>query len=84
MRSTTIREMPDELIDALQAAADASGRTLEQEILHRLASSLRKEASDTEALLEFARQLRARIRKGDAPLVVDEAELDQAKRSGRP
>ncbi len=33
MRSTTIREMPEELIDVLQAAADASGRTLEQEIL---------------------------------------------------
>lgn len=81
MATLTLRNVPDELIEALERAARECGRSLDQEALARLERSLAIRWPTAE---EKVRQIRrAQERFGDlAPL--GDAFLARAKRRGRP
>lgn len=81
MATRTLRNVPDELIEALERAARESGRSLDQEALARLEGGL---ATRGPTAQEKVRQIhRARERFGDlAPL--GEAFFARAKHRGRP
>lgn len=81
MATLTLRNVPDELIEALERAARECGRSLAQEALARLERSLAIRWPTAE---EKVRQIRrAQERFSDlAPL--GDAFLARAKRRGRP
>lgn len=80
MASLTLKGIPDELLDRLRHAAETNRRSLNREVLDRLARSTECRPIDPAEFLARADALRARL--GIRPLS-DEA-IRRAKRSARP
>ncbi|MBL8111476.1 MAG: Arc family DNA-binding protein [Acidobacteria bacterium] len=78
MASVTLKDVPTDLHQALKLAAEAQGRSLNREILHRLKASVVQEAPPVSEVLARAREAR-KLFKG----TVDQAALDRARQRGR-
>lgn len=81
MADVTVRGIPGEVYETLKAAADRNRRSLNQEIVHRLETSVRAPHVDPERVLQRIRTLRRRL--DHLPRLDDEL-LEEARREGRP
>lgn len=79
MSNLTIKSVPEDLHEALRAAAERNHRSLNSEVIHRLERSLALRPADHDDLLGQARVLRERAR---LPYLTD-AELKAAREDGR-
>ena len=79
MKVLTIKGVPDALHRQLKRAAAANGRSLNRELLHRLAEPFSSQPVNPDEWLARADALRERIR---LPYLTDER-LREAKRQGR-
>ena len=59
MAALTIKNIPDVVIQKLEAQAERHGRSLNAEVIHILASAVRPAPSESEALIARARALRS-------------------------
>ena len=80
MPHMALRGMPDHLHRELKAAAERNHRSLNGEILARLAASVRPVALDVDELLERVRRRNAAV----GPLDLSEASLRELRNAGRP
>ena len=81
MASLTLKDVPEDLHEALKAEALAHGRSLNKELIQRLRVSLvRDRRPDAKAILAKADRLRRRMRG----VSIDDDFLDSARREGRP
>lgn len=81
MADLTVRGIPDDVYEALKEEAERNRRSLNQEIVRRLETSLRAPRADPAGDLERIRRLRDRL-AGLPPL--DDDLLEEARRRGRP
>jgi plasmid stability protein len=80
MATITLKNVPDDVHDALKQRAHRHKRSLNQEVIHCLDMSLGRTPRDPKTLLAGIRDLRARI-----PLKpVDLSWIREAKKQGRP
>ena len=80
MASLTLKDIPEDLHQALRAEAAAHGRSLTKEVFVRLRLSIAEgRAGDADEHLRKAKSLQSRM-KG---VHIDEAFLASAKREGR-
>lgn len=79
MATVTLKNVPPELLDALKREAAQNRRSLNQEALMRLESTLRPATHGAEKV-EAIRRIQRRLAKVKP---VDDAFLDSAKRAGR-
>ena len=79
MASLTLKGIPDDLLRRLRRAAEANRRSLNREVLDRLARSVETRAVDPEALLARADALRQRL----ALRPLSDSAIQRAKRAGR-
>lgn len=79
MSSITVKNIPEPLMRRLRQAAASSNRSLNRQIIECLERQLQPGVVDVEATIRRARELRAR-----GPARVTLAELQEAKRRGRP
>ena len=88
MASLTLKNLPDDLLNALRDAAKNERRSLTQEVIHLLSSALRGRAEslhpDPEVLAQVAawRKLAGRW-KSDVARATEAAELAERRTSGR-
>ena len=80
MPRIALRGMPNHLHRELKAAADRNHRSLNGEILARLAASVQPAALDVDELLERVRRRNAAV----GPLDLSEASLRELRNAGRP
>lgn len=81
MADITVRGIPEAVYEELKAEAERNRRSLNQEIVHRLETSVRAPQADPARALE---RIRARRRGlGHLPQLDDEL-LEEARREGRP
>ena len=80
MATMTLKKLPDDLYARLKASAERHRRSLNAEAIVCLQRGLGVAAVDTEDLLVGLRSVRERARG----LYVTDADLDAAKREGRP
>jgi plasmid stability protein len=82
MPKLDLPNVPDRIYSTLQARAASHGRSVEEEALECLDAALRPpgESRDVEAVLDELRRFRESL--GD--IYLTEAELQCAKREGRP
>jgi hypothetical protein len=81
MATMTLKNVPPELLDTLKREAARNRRSLNQEALMRLESSLAPAGPPAQDKVEIIRRIQRRLR-GMKP--VDEAFIARAKRLGRP
>ena len=81
MADVTVRGIPEAVYEELKAEAERNRRSLNQEIVHRLETSVRAPHADPEGALERIRALRRRL--DHLPPLNDEL-LEDARREGRP
>ena len=79
MASLTLKNIPEDLHEALKAEAVAHGRSLTKEAFHCLRIALNRTGPDGSEVEAKARQVRKLFRSDLAP-----ADLDRWKRQGRP
>jgi len=87
MASLTLKNVPDELLAALHAAAERDRRSMTQEIIHLLEIALRDEhsvgrAADTEAQLAAWRKLAGKW-KSDVDLATETKRIMGRRTKGR-
>ena len=80
MATLTIKNLPDEIYAALTRKAKLNRRSINNEAIHRLESTLIEGSTDSEAELEEIKKLR---RKTAGLWLTDEI-LERAKNEGRP
>jgi antitoxin FitA len=80
MATVTLKNVPRELIEALKEQAARNRRSLNQEALLRLESSLGAPRASSADKVKVMRRIQRRL-AGMKPL--DDAFLDRAKREGR-
>ncbi|NJD18520.1 MAG: Arc family DNA-binding protein [Gemmatimonadetes bacterium] len=80
MATMTIKKLPDDLYERLRASAERHRRSMNAEAIVCLQRGLGVAAVDPEDLLAGLRSVRERARD----LYVTDAELDAARRRGRP
>lgn len=80
MATMTIKNMPDELYVALKETAAANRRSLNSQAILCLERAVRSTPIDTRRLVSRVRARRARL-KG---IFVTDADINEAKREGRP
>lgn len=80
MATITIKDIPDDLYEALKAAARANRRSINREVIYYIERAVRSQKTTPEETLARARMLREKTR--DYPLT--DEQLAQAKADGRP
>ena len=80
MPHIALRGMPEHLHQELKAAAQQNHRSLNGEILARLAASVQLGALDVDGLLERVRRRNAAV----GPLDLSETSLRELRNAGRP
>jgi hypothetical protein len=78
MSAITIKKIPAELLDELRREAEMNRRSLNAEVIYRLAQSVSGGAGDTEAFLAQVRENRERMR-----VWVTDDEVRRARDDGR-
>jgi antitoxin FitA len=81
MAMLTLKNVPDALVDRLKAEARRNRRSLNQEALTRLESSVARESRGGEETVVALRKLHARL-EGVRPLT--DGIVARARREGRP
>ena len=81
MADITVRGIPEAIYEELKAEAERNRRSLNQEIVHRLETSVRAPHADPGGALERIRALRSRL---DHVPPLDDDLLAGARREGRP
>jgi hypothetical protein len=92
MATITLENVPDDLLEKIEAVAEASGRSTSEEILLRLRQSLAPDVAQVvrrgsrAARVPKAQLLASirRFRESVGAISFTLAEIDQAKRTGRP
>jgi hypothetical protein len=79
MPTVTLRNIPEELYEALKRRAERNRRSLNSEIIVCLEEAVRRQGVVTEELLARARQLREKT----ARYTITDDEFNTAKRAGR-
>ena len=79
MATITVKDIPDNLYEALKKRAAAHHRSVNREIIHYIEQAVSRREVNVEELLEKARLIRAEI--GEVP--ISEELLDDYKTSGR-
>ena len=80
MASLTLKDVPEDLHEALKAEAAAHGRSLNKEVIQRLRVSLVRDGRpDAKEILASADRIRKLFRGS-----LTQKELDRAKNQGRP
>ena len=79
MSNLTVKNLPEELHEALREAAERNHRSLNSEVIHRLENSLAIRPADPDVLIGQARVLRERARLP----YLSTAELEARRRDGR-
>lgn len=80
MANITLKNIPDALYEHLKAAANVNRRSLNSEILHCLERAHGARRVDVSERIAVARALREKT----AHYRMDDAELDEARKNGRP
>lgn len=80
MATMTIKNIPDDLYDALKRAAARHRRSLNQQVIVQLEAGLRVEPLDVEEFLAGARQVREQL----TGVWLTDEELDEFINEGRP
>lgn len=80
MANLTIKGLPEDVYRALKEEADRRRRSLNQEVIHRLAGSIRAPRVDPEAFLDELARVHERI--STSPLT--DRELRRSITEGRP
>jgi plasmid stability protein len=81
MATLTLKNVPEELVGQLKAEAKQNRRSLNQEALSRLESSVALRKRSAEETIAALRRLHKRL--GSRPILTD-ALIERAKREGRP
>ena len=79
MPSLTIKNIPDDLFEALREAARAHHRSVNGEVIHCLERSLKPSPIPARDLRDAARELRGRV----AADRIDMDEINEARTQGR-
>ena len=79
MPSLTIKNIPDDLFEALREAARAHHRSVNGEVIHCLERSLKPSRIPARDLRDAARELRGRV----AADRIDMDEINEARTQGR-
>ncbi len=79
MATITVKNIPDDLYQALKQAAEANHRSLNREIIARIEETLRRDRPDVADILARAR--RSQAWTASTPLTA--AEIDEAISAGR-
>lgn len=80
MTNLTVKGLPDDVYRTLKEEADRARRSLNQEVIHRLAASVRAPRVDPDAFLEDLARVHERL---STPPLTD-AEIRDSIRAGRP
>jgi len=81
MATLTLKNVPDDLVAKLKAEARRNRRSLNQETLKRLETSLTTQPRSGKVVVASLRRFHRHL--GDLPPLTDEL-LERAKREGRP
>ena len=79
MPSLTVKNIPEDLYEQLKHAANAHHRSINSELINCLEKALLPRKITQQERLDSARALRSQVNA----TVIDAAELDEAKRTGR-
>jgi plasmid stability protein len=79
MPALTIKNLPDELYDHLKASAKIHHRSLNNELIHCLETSLMARRASPQELLRDAQALRQKVEA----MRITEKEINAAKNEGR-
>lgn len=79
MVTITVKDIPDNLYEALKKRAAAHHRSVNREIIYYIEQAVSRREVNVEELLEKARRIRAEI--GEVP--ISEELLDDYKNNGR-
>jgi plasmid stability protein len=80
MATITVKDIPDDLYEALKKKAAAHHRSINREIIHYIEQAVREREINVEEVLERARRIREKI--GDVP--INDEILNEYKNTGRP
>lgn len=80
MATITVKGIPDELYQRLKAAAEASHRSVNSEIITRIERSLMPHRATVQQLLQRVRRLQGSF----AGRVLELEDLEAARQAGRP
>lgn len=79
MATITVKDIPDELYEALKQKAAAHHRSINREIIYYIEQGVGSRQQSVDEIVAEARRIHAKIGK----LPVDEEILNEAKNSGR-
>jgi plasmid stability protein len=80
MATITVKDIPDDLYEALKKAAARHHRSINSEIIYYIEQAVRSREVNVEEVLERARHLRAEV----GPVPMSQEILNEYKNTGRP
>jgi len=80
MATITVKNIPDDLYQALARSAAANRRSINSEVIVCIERAVRSRKVEPEAVLSRAR----RLREDSSGYVIEDDEFTAAKRAGRP
>jgi plasmid stability protein len=80
MPTITVKDIPEDLYEALKQSASANHRSINREVIHCIEQAVRGRKVNVEEIIAKARQIQAKL----GPLPVSEEFLNEAKNEGRP
>jgi len=79
MATITVKDIPDDLYEALKKRAAAHHRSINREVIHYIEQSVRDRKMTVDEIMAEARTIHAAV----GPLPISEEILSEAKNSGR-